>query len=169
MSDLRPDLPAELVLSALRKVLDSRTFSTAPNIAKLLRFCVEETVAGRRQNQSGIAKVLGYRNFDALQDSTVRREIGRLRNKLRDYYDSEGIAEPLVISVPKASSKDGYSADFRVRQEMVAESQNRRYLQLISEARHLWGKRAPRVRCLRRFSSMKRHPRKIRITRPRPI
>jgi len=145
MSDLRPDLPPELVLNALKKVLDSRTFSTAPNLAKLLRFCVEETVAGRRQNQTGLAKVLGYRNFDAILDSNVRREIGRLRNKLRDYYDSEGIAEPVVISVPKVSSKDGYSADFRIRQEMVAESQNRRYLQLISEARHLWGKRMPQA------------------------
>jgi tetratricopeptide (TPR) repeat protein len=143
MSDAQYEVPTEIILNALKKVLHSRTFSTAPNMAKLLRFCVEETIAGRRQSQARIATVLGYRKFDSLEDSTVRREVGRLRNKLRDYYDSEGSADPLVISIPKVSSKDGYSAEFRRRQELVAESQNPRYLQLISEARHLWGKRMP--------------------------
>jgi tetratricopeptide (TPR) repeat protein len=112
-------------------------------MAKLLTFCVEETLAMRRQTQAGIARVLGYRKFDALQDSNVRREIGRLRNKLRDYYDQEGSGDPLIISVPKASSKHGYSAEFQARQSVATDSQNPRYVQLISEARHLWSKRLP--------------------------
>jgi tetratricopeptide (TPR) repeat protein len=143
MLDSRDDLPTEVVLKALSKVLASRTFSTAPNMSKLLRFCVEEAITGRRQSQSGIAKLLGYQNFDSLQDSNVRREIGRLRNKLRDYYDFEGVVDPLIISIPKASAKDGYSAQFHFRPGMAAESQNPPYLRLISEARHLWGKRMP--------------------------
>lgn len=143
MPDPRDDLPAEFIINALKKVLRSRTFSSAPNMAKLLQFCVQETVAGRRQTQTGIAKVLGYRNFDPLHDSNARREIGRLRNKLRDYYDSEGIGDPLVISVPKVSAKNGYSVDLHVRRALVVDSQNHRYLQLISEARHLCGKRMP--------------------------
>lgn len=143
MADARDDLSAELVFSTLKKVIDSRTFSTAPNLARLLRFCVGETVATRRQSQTAIAKVLGYRNFDPLQDSNVRREMGRLRNKLRDYYNSEGSTDPVIISVPKASHKDGYSAEFQRRRAILGESQNPRYLQLLSEARHLWGKRTP--------------------------
>jgi tetratricopeptide (TPR) repeat protein len=143
MSEPREDPPAEFILKSLTKVLDSLTFSTAPNMAKLLQFCAEESVAGRRQSQKGIAKALGYRAFDALQDSKVRREMGRLRHKLRDYYDTEGVADPVIISVPKASAKYGYSAKFQHRPEIAVESQNPRCLQLISEARHLWGKRTP--------------------------
>jgi tetratricopeptide (TPR) repeat protein len=90
-----------------------------------------------------MARVLGYSDFDPLHDSNVRREIGRLRNKLRDYYDSEGSADPLIICIPKASAKGGYSVSFQRRQEVVVESQNPRYLLLVSEARHLWGKRKP--------------------------
>jgi tetratricopeptide (TPR) repeat protein len=131
------------VLEALKRVLDSRTFSTAPHMAKLLRFCVEQTLAGNRQSQHGIAIALGYAEFDAVQDSNVRREIGRLRNKLRDYYDQEG-ADPVIISIPKASAKDGYSAEFKLRQQQIAaESQNPRYIQLTCEARHLRGQRMP--------------------------
>ena len=143
MPETRDDLPPELVLEALKKVLDSRTFSTAPHMVTLLRFCVEETLAGNRQSQRRIAMALGYREFDAVQDSNVRREVGRLRNKLRDYYDQEGVADPAIISIPKASAKDGYSAQFKLRQQIVAESQNPRYLQLTCEARHLWGQRMP--------------------------
>ena len=144
MPEPRDDRSPELVLEALTKVLGSRTFSTAPHMAKLLRFCVEETLAGNRQSQRGIAIVLGYREFDSLQDSKVRREVGRLRNKLRDYYDQEGPGDPILISIPKASAKDGYSAEFKLRQQqIVSESQNPRYLQLTCEARHLWGQRMP--------------------------
>ena len=143
MSDTSDSVPQELVLQALRKVLDSRTFSTAPKMAKLLHFCVGDTLAGRRQSQDRIAAELGYLDFEALHDSNVRREVGRLRSKLRDYYDQEGAGDPLIISVPKASAKDGYSAEFQLRDRIVTESQNPRYLQLTCEARHLWGQRMP--------------------------
>src|ERR1035441_6537688 len=143
MSDTSDSVPQELVLHALRKVLDSKTFSTAPKMAKLLHFCVGDTLAGRRQSQDRIAAELGYQDFEALHDSNVRREVGRLRSKLRDYYDQEGAGDPLIISIPKASAKDGYSAEFKLRQQIVAESQNPRYLQLTCEARHLWGQRMP--------------------------
>lgn len=143
MANVEENIPPELVLDALKKLLESRSFSTAPSLAKLLRFCVGETMAGRKQTQGAIAKALGYRRFDALQDSNVRREMGRLRNKLRDYYDQEGAADPLIITVPKASAKNGYCAVFSFRNQVAEESQNPRYFQLLSEARHLWGQRMP--------------------------
>lgn len=143
MPNTRAEIPAEHVLQALNKIVGSRTFSNAPNMAKLLHFCVERTLAGHRQSQGAIAKALGYRQFDALQDSNVRREMGRLRTKLRDYYDQEGADDAIIISIPKASGKDGYSAEFQLRHHEVQESQNPRYLQLVCEARHLWGQRMP--------------------------
>lgn len=137
------DRPHELICEMLERVLASRTFSNAPNMGKLLEFCVQETISGRRQTQVAIAEILNYREFDSLQHSNVRREMGRLRNKLRDYYDQEGASDPLIISVPKASSKVGYCAEFQLRRSASRESKNPRYLQLVCEARHLWGQRMP--------------------------
>jgi tetratricopeptide (TPR) repeat protein len=137
------DVPLEITLEALGNVVASRTFSNSPNMARLLKFCVQETIAGRRQSQACIAKTLGYRNFNALEHSVVRREMGRLRVKLREYYDQEGSDDPVTIGIPKSSKKNGYSAEFVVRRPIASESENARYLQLSAEARHLWSSRRP--------------------------
>jgi hypothetical protein len=40
-------------------------------------------------------------DYDPRQDSTVRIQIGRLRQKLTDYYGDEGKDDPLIIDLPK--------------------------------------------------------------------
>ena len=89
----------------LRKVLESRSFSAAARLQDLLRYLVTESLAGRgdRLNQSSIAiDVQGKdANFDPATDSQVRVEAGRLRAKLREYYDEEGGADEIRFELPK--------------------------------------------------------------------
>jgi TolB-like protein len=47
-------------------------------------------------------------NYDPRLDSIVRVEAGRLRTKLDEFYNSDGAASPIRISLPKG----GYSAHF---------------------------------------------------------
>src|SRR5207245_2736866 len=99
---------------------------------------VDETLEGKRQSQTAIAALLGYKDFEPLHDSNVRREMKRLRDKLRDYYDEEGKADSLIFAVPKATSKEGYCTTFTRASMIVEDSTNPRYIQLTTEARRLW-------------------------------
>jgi len=49
--------------------------------------------------------------FDPQSDSTVRVQAGRLRVKLAEYYANEGVADPIVVEIPKGS----YALTFHVR------------------------------------------------------
>jgi TolB-like protein len=95
----------ERVLSQLNRILGSRTFAAASRLQELLKYLVTEAVSGRgnRLNQASIAiDVLGRdEKFDPAVDSVVRVEAGRLRGKLRDYYQDEGPADPVRIELPK--------------------------------------------------------------------
>jgi serine/threonine-protein kinase len=99
----------------LERILGRKTFrgSTAP--ANLLRFTVEETLAGR---SAGIkeytlgSQVLGRGNrFDPKLDTIVRVQFRRLRAKLDQYYAGEGKTDPILI----AFEKGGYVPEIRLR------------------------------------------------------
>ena len=102
-----PDIRAEL-----DRILASKGFATAGRISKLLRFVVEKTLAGEtdqlKEYSVGIEVFERDESYDPRLDSIVRVEAGRLRSRLDEYYNGEGAASPLRISLPKG----GYSAQF---------------------------------------------------------
>jgi TolB-like protein len=54
--------------------------------------------------------------YDPRLDSIVRVEAGRLRSRLDEYYNGEGAAAPLRITLPRG----GYVAEFEARQPPAA-------------------------------------------------
>jgi adenylate cyclase len=74
---------------------------------KFLRYIVEETLAGRadRIKAYSIGTDVFERDasFDAQGDPVVRIEAGRLRRALDQYYLVSGLADPVVIDVPKGA------------------------------------------------------------------
>ena len=95
--------------TAIRRQLDriaaSPVFAHAGRMHPLLRYLVEAELAGdgERLNQSRIAIDVFGRNasFDPAVDSIVRVEVGRLRNKLREYYATDGREDEVVFELPK--------------------------------------------------------------------
>ncbi len=89
----------------LEQVLASSCFSASNQLQRLLRYLVEETLAGRgdQLNQGRIAiDVLGKdARFDAATDSTVRVEAGRLRSRLIEYYYGDGQQDSIRFDLPK--------------------------------------------------------------------
>ncbi|MEH6650898.1 MAG: hypothetical protein V7707_12795 [Motiliproteus sp.] len=89
----------------LDKIESSMTFAQATRLAGFLRYIVEATLDGEasRLNQFSIAiDVLGRgADFDPATDSSVRVEAGRLRAKIREYYDTEGNADAIRFHLPK--------------------------------------------------------------------
>ena len=64
-------------------------------------------------------EVLGRASsFDSRTDPIVRVEAGRLRDRLSSYYEADGQADPVLISLPKG----GYVPEFLERRRSIAES-----------------------------------------------
>jgi len=89
----------------LAKLLSSASFGSAKLLQHLLKYLVEETLAGRgdRINQASVAiDVLGRdESFDAAIDSVVRVEARRLRSRLIEYYYEDGKRDAIRFELPK--------------------------------------------------------------------
>src|SRR6266700_6929301 len=110
-------MEAERVRAQLDRILASAVFADAERASGFLRFVVEHATEGRTGEikESVIAvDVLGRNpsSFDSKSDPIVRVEAGRLRARLSSYYEGEGEADRVLISMPKG----GYVPEFSERQ-----------------------------------------------------
>ncbi|MEO4040862.1 hypothetical protein AAFN47_04545 [Hoeflea sp. CAU 1731] len=98
-------LPPEDVRLELQRVLESSDFRATPRRREMLRYLVEEALAGRARTLKGYTigvAVFGRGDdFDPQADPVVRLEARRLRRDLDSYYVSAGRDNPLRISIPK--------------------------------------------------------------------
>ena len=108
---------SEQLLDALARVLASKTFAEVFRLKKFLDYVVSETVAGRGDRLKGFViacEVFGKEDpSDAQTTTVVRVEAGRLRRRLKDYYESEGRNDPVRISIPKGAYSASFSAAAR--------------------------------------------------------
>lgn len=96
---------AENVRQGVERIVESSAFKATPRRKKLLRYLVEELLAGRARELKGysIATLVFGRDddFDPQTDPVVRLEARRLRHDLDGYYATEGRGNPLRINIPK--------------------------------------------------------------------
>jgi serine/threonine-protein kinase len=107
----------ESIRASLEKILASSGFANADRISRFLRYTVEETLNGQtdklKESLLGI-DVFGRKpTYDPRVDAVVRTEAVKLRARLRDYYESEGRDDEVVIDLPKG----GYVPAFRYREK----------------------------------------------------
>lgn len=111
------DVPAVEVLKAVTRAVASQTFQGAGRSGALLRYLVDQTLAGRGDQLKEYtlgADALGRGpDFDPKNDSIARVEASRLRSRLDLYYATEGREDAIQILIPKG----GYVPRFRVRVE----------------------------------------------------
>jgi hypothetical protein len=94
----------ETEYAQVERVLNSTTFRNCDVLRRLLRFLADTAIAGEadqlKEYTIGIA--LGKPStYDPREDSAVRIQVGRLRQKLAEYYKEEGKNDPILIDVPK--------------------------------------------------------------------
>ena len=89
----------------LEKILASEVFSRSQQLRRFLSFIVEQSLAqqGHTLKESVLAHELYGKgtDFDGGTDPVVRVDARRLRDKLREYYETR--SDPIVISLPKGS------------------------------------------------------------------
>jgi hypothetical protein len=85
--------------------LQSGTFRNSPTSRRLLRYLADHSLAGDadqlKEYTIGVDAFGKPEDYDPRQDSTVRIQIGRLRQRLSDYYREEGKDDPFVVDLPK--------------------------------------------------------------------
>lgn len=109
------------VRAQLERIVSSKEFHGGGRGATLLRYVVEETLAGRAEQIKGysIAIEVFKRDENFTQDDpVVRIEAARLRRALERYYLVAGQNDPLRIEVPKG----GYAPAFGWTNPVLAES-----------------------------------------------
>jgi len=111
------ELNSDTIRAALDKILSSPGFANAERLSRFLRYTVEETLGGQtdklKESLLGI-EVFGRKpTYDPRVDAVVRTEAVKLRARLRDYYESEGREDQIIIDVPKG----GYVPAFRQREK----------------------------------------------------
>jgi TolB-like protein len=96
---------AQSVLAQTERILSSPQFSRSETLSRLLRFIVELTLDGKtnelKEYRLGVDVLGRGKNFDPRIDPIVRMQAAKLRSRLAEYYDNEGRADPIVISIPK--------------------------------------------------------------------
>jgi TolB-like protein/Tfp pilus assembly protein PilF len=112
-NEIKPTTPE--IEDELDRILSSKVFATAQRSQAFLRYVVERSLtdAPPPLKEFSIAMDVFARgdDYDPSIDATVRVEAGRLRSRLREYYDLEGSGDSVFIDVPKG----GYCPTFTFR------------------------------------------------------
>ena len=97
---------ADEARDALARVLGSARFVAAERRKALLTYLAEQSLQGIEVKEFIIGVQVYGRDpavYDPRVDPVVRVDIGRLRTKLREYYEDEGRADPVRIDMPKGA------------------------------------------------------------------
>ncbi len=109
------------VCEQLARILNSGPFLQSRRRRRFLEYVVNETLAGRSERLKGynLAREVFDRpeSFDANVDPLVRMEAARLRDRLREYYETDGQSDLIRIELPKGS----YTPRIEFRQPPTAE------------------------------------------------
>jgi TolB-like protein/Tfp pilus assembly protein PilF len=95
------------VTGELDKILSSASFMNSERLSRFLRYAVLAAAQGQSAQLKEYAVALAVfdkrDSFDPRYDPIVRVEAGRLRTRLKHYYETEGLEDPLIIELPKGS------------------------------------------------------------------
>ena len=96
---------AEAIQQQVERIVHSEQFRSSEVLRRLLTFLSEKAIAGEADNLKeyvvaidGLGKSSTY---DPQHNSAVRIQMGRLRQRLAEYYRTEGKSDPMIVDLPK--------------------------------------------------------------------
>jgi hypothetical protein len=114
----------EAIREALARILESAMFIQSARLSRFLRFTVEATLAGEADTLKEY--LIGTEVYDRKPpyhpsaDSIVRGEARRLRNKLREYYESVGKDDSVLIDYRPGSYVPTFRNQRSLRDDRIA-------------------------------------------------
>lgn len=99
----------EALQSQVQRILQSKAFRTSEVQRNLLTYLAEKSISGSadalKEYVIGLDVFAKPASYDPRQESTVRMHVARLRQKLVEYYHSEGTNDQIVVDLPKGGFK----------------------------------------------------------------
>jgi hypothetical protein len=99
----------KILESQVTRILNSDEFHGSEVLKRLLKFLVEKSILGEadqlKEYSVAIDGMGKPHTYDPRQNSAVRIQVGRLRQKLGEYYRKEGKDEPYIIDLPRGRFK----------------------------------------------------------------
>lgn len=87
------------------RLLRSNLFAASTTHRRLLEYLAEKSLSGEadhlKEYTIGIEAFGKPESYDPRADSIVRQQVGRLRQKLIEYYQAEGNTDPVAVTLPK--------------------------------------------------------------------
>jgi hypothetical protein len=108
-------LEAESVRAQLARIIQNGNLRLSDGQSRLLTYLTEKSLAGTADSLKeyvvGVDAFGKPPSYDPRQESVVRTQVARLRQKLADYYRTEGTSDPILIDLPKG----GFKVTFETR------------------------------------------------------
>ncbi len=89
----------------LSKIIHSKPFRHASALQRLLQYLISKALADPfadiKEYTIGMEVFERGPDYDPQSDTIVRVQIHRLRIKVKEYYETEGIGDPILVDIPK--------------------------------------------------------------------
>ncbi len=123
MSIKREEVSVEQCQQQLHRVLQSNTLRNSPTLQHLLQFLgtrgIDGNPEGLKEYTIGVEAFGRKPDFDPKTDTIVRVQTHRLRQKLKEYYEQEGVHDQVMIEIPKGH----YYPAFRLRADLLEQAE----------------------------------------------
>jgi hypothetical protein len=100
----------------VQRIVQSKAFRTSEIHRNLLNYLAEKSLSGTagslKEYTVGLDVFAKPASYDPRQESVVRMHVARLRQKLAEYYRTEGADDPVLVNVPKG----GFKVTFETRE-----------------------------------------------------
>lgn len=101
--------PAIESRAQVERILQSKVFRTSEVLRHLFGYLAEKSLDGTadslKEYTIGLDALGKPASFDPRQESVVRMHTARLRQKLAEYYRTEGVDDPIIVDMPKGGFK----------------------------------------------------------------
>lgn len=106
---------APLIREQIDRVVNSELFRHSEALRRLLLYLADKSLSGEanqlKEYTVGLEALGKAETYDPRQDAIVRSQAARLRQKIGEYYRTEGLTDPVVIEF----SKGHFRLDFHKR------------------------------------------------------
>jgi hypothetical protein len=93
----------------VERILHSAPFRNSDALRRLFSYLVDKTLAGEadqlKEYTIGLDAFGKPPTYDPQHDSIVRLQVSRLRQKLSEYYRTEGVIDTVLVDIPKGQFK----------------------------------------------------------------
>ncbi len=87
------------------RIIHSKVFRNSPALQRLLQYVAAKATGGPldqlKEYTIGVEVFDRGVDYDTKIDTVVRVEVHRLRQKLKEYYEAEGVGDPILMDIPK--------------------------------------------------------------------